>query len=207
MAGRQRRPAAPAAQERGRLDRRAFQAEFPGTSGSAAHCGVLLVRAAEAFLGLANRTLARHDLSTTGREVLAVLDGAAGPLTAGEIAARVLVTSASMTAVLDTLEHRRLLRRIPDRVDRRRVLVEITGEGRALVDAFLPEMAALQAAVWEPVPEADRDRLVALLELLLERARTADPAEIVRGAPARAQCTNARSEPDAASIARQRARL
>jgi DNA-binding MarR family transcriptional regulator len=207
MAGRQRRPAAPAAQEPGRLDRRAFQAEFPGTSGSAAQCSVLLVRAAEAFLGLANRTLARHDLSTTGREVLAVLDGAAGPLTAGEIAARVLVTSASMTAVLDTLEHRRLLRRIPDRADRRRVLVEITGEGRALVDAFLPEMAALQAAVWEPVPEADRDRLVALLELLLERARTADPAEIVRGAPARAQCRNARSEPDAASIARQRARL
>jgi DNA-binding MarR family transcriptional regulator len=208
MAGRQRRPAAPAAQEPGRLDRRAFQAEFPGTSGSAAQCSVLLVRAAEAFLGLANRTLARHDLSTTGREVLAVLDGAAGPLTAGEIAARVLVTTASMTAVLDTLERRGLLRRIPDRADRRRVLVEITGEGRTLVDAFLPEMAALQAAVWEPVPEPDRDRLVALLELLLERARTADPAEIVRGAPVRAQRTIARPEPPvAASIARQRARL
>ena len=144
MTARQRRSAAPAT---GRLDWAAFEAEFPGTSGSAAECTVLLFRAAESFLALANRGLARHDLSTTGREVLAVLEGAGRPLPAGEIAARVLVTTASMTAVLDTLERRGLLRRTPDPTDRRRVLIGITDSGRALVDAFLPEMAALQAAV------------------------------------------------------------
>jgi DNA-binding MarR family transcriptional regulator len=182
MTARQRRSAAPCP---GRLDRAAFEAEFPGTSGSAAECAVLLVRAAEEFLAVANRALARHDLSATGREVLAVLDGAGGPLPAGEVAARVLVTTASMTAVLDTLERRGLLRRVPDRADRRRVLVEITDAGQAVVDAFLPEMAALQAAIWEPLAEADRDRLAALLEVLRERARTVDPAVVVRAAPVR----------------------
>jgi MarR family transcriptional regulator, 2-MHQ and catechol-resistance regulon repressor len=182
MATRQRRSAAPGT---GRLDRAAFEAEFPGTSGSATECTVLLVRAAEGFLALANRALARHDLSATGREVLAVLEGAGQPLPAGEVAARVLVTTASMTAVLDTLERRRLLRRLPDPADRRRVLIDITDDGRALVDAFLPEMAALQAAVCEPLGEAERDLLVDLLGVLDEQARAIDPEAIARAAPHR----------------------
>ena len=182
MAGRQRRSAAPGA---GRLDRAAFEAEFPGTSGSAAECAVLLVRAAEGFLALANRTLARHDLSATARQVLAVLEGAGGPLPAGEVAARVLVTTASMTAVLDTLERRGLLRRTPDPADRRRVLVDITGAGRALVDAFLPEMAALQSTVFEPLDASDRELLLELLTELEERSRAVDPSEVVRQAPVR----------------------
>jgi DNA-binding MarR family transcriptional regulator len=185
MAGHQRRSAALSTASPGRLDRGAFEAEFPGTSGSAAECTVLLVRAAGRFLALANRALARHDLSTTGREVLAVLEGAERPLPAGEIAARVLVTTASMTAVLDTLERHGLLRRRPDPTDRRRVLIEITGEGRALVDAFLPEMAALQAAVCDPLGTAERELLLNLLAVLDERARTLDPQAVVRQAPVR----------------------
>jgi DNA-binding MarR family transcriptional regulator len=184
MAARQRRTAAPGSAP-GRLDRAAFETEFPSTSGSAAECTVLLVRAAEGFLVLANRALARHDLSATGREVLAVLDGAGHPLSAGEVAARVLVTTASMTAVLDTLERRALLRRIPDPTDRRRVLIGLTGEGRALVDAFLPEMAALQSAVCEPLDAADRELLLDLLGVLHDRARTVDPAAAVQAAPHR----------------------
>jgi DNA-binding MarR family transcriptional regulator len=182
MTARQRRSAAPGT---GRLDRAAFEAEFPGTSGSAAECTVRLVRAAEAFLALANRALARHDLSATGRQVLAVLEGAGRPLPAGEIAARVLVTTASMTAVLDTLERRCLVHRTHDPADRRRVLVGITGEGRALVDAFLPEMAALQAAVCAPLAEAERDALLDLLGVLEQRARTVDPEAALRQAPGR----------------------
>jgi DNA-binding MarR family transcriptional regulator len=182
MGLRQRRSAAPG---EGRLDRAAFQAEFPGTSGSAAECAVQLVRAAEAFLALANRALARHDLSATGRQVLAVLEGAGQPLPAGEIAARVLVTTASMTAVLDTLERRGLLRRAPDPADRRRVLVDLTGEGHELVDAFLPEMAALQATVCAPLGEDEREQLIGLLGALEERARTVDPQAVVRQAPVR----------------------
>jgi DNA-binding MarR family transcriptional regulator len=182
MGGRQRRSAAPGT---GRLDRAAFEAEFPGTSGSAAECAVLLVRAAEGFLALANRALARHDLSATGRQVLAVLEGAGQPLPAGEIAARVLVTTASMTAVLDTLERRALVRRIPDPTDRRRVLIAVTDAGRALVDAFLPEMAALQAAVCDPLDPAQRELLIDLLGALDERARAVDPEAVVRQAPVR----------------------
>jgi hypothetical protein len=122
MPGRQRRTAAPGTAVQGRLDRAAFEAEFPGTSGSAAECTVLLVRAAES---------------------------------------------------------------LPDPADRRRVLIGVTADGRALVDAFLPEMAALQAAVCEPLGEAERNLLLDLLGVLDEQARTVDPEAVVREAPVR----------------------
>jgi DNA-binding MarR family transcriptional regulator len=87
--------------------------------------------------------------------------------------------------VLDTLERRGLLRRTPDPADRRRVLIGITESGRELVDAFLPEMAALQAAVCDPLAAAERELLIDLLGELDERARTVDPEAVVRQAPVR----------------------
>lgn len=167
------------------LDPAAFEAEFPGTSASAAECTVALVRTAQAFLALTNRALGRHDLSVTGREVLAVLEGAGRPLPAGEVAARVLVTTASMTTVLDTLERRGLVTRTHDSGDRRRVLIDITADGRRLVDRFLPEMAAVQTAACLPLDEGQRERLLELLELLDASVRSVDPDAAVRDAPRR----------------------
>lgn len=90
-----------------------------------------------------------------------------------------------MTAVLDTLERRGLLRRTPDPTDRRRVLIGITDSGRALVDHFLPEMAALQAAACEPLGATEREVLLDLLGVLEQRARRLDPEAVVRQAPVR----------------------
>jgi DNA-binding MarR family transcriptional regulator len=167
------------------LDRAAFEQEFPGTSGSAAECTVLLVRTAERFLGLANHGLRHHGLSVSGRQVLAVLEGAGEPIPAGAIAERLVVTTASTTTVLDTLERRGLVRRRPDHTDRRRVLVEITDDGRPLVDRYLPEIAALQAAACEPLSERERDELLDLLGRLYTHMQTVDPDAAVRAAPHR----------------------
>jgi DNA-binding MarR family transcriptional regulator len=198
VAGRQRRPPSPlspsGAPPAPRLDRAAFEDEFPGASASAAEVGVQLVRTAEAFLGVANPGLRRHELSPSARQALAVLEGAGEPLPAGVVAARLLVTTASMTAVLDTLERRGLVRRQPDPADRRRVLVAITERGRALVDAFLPEIAALQAAACATLSEAEREVLVELLRRIAAQLATTDPDAVVRAAPQR-QARRSSSEP------------
>ncbi|RTL67951.1 MAG: MarR family transcriptional regulator [Pseudonocardiaceae bacterium] len=181
MTGRQRHhrtpeplPTAPATPRGLSLDRTAFEREFPGTSGSAAETTVALIRTAETFLGLMNQALRHHRLSATGREVLAVLDGADTALPAGEIAGRLLVTTASMTTVLDTLERRDLIVRNPDPHDRRRVLIEITPAGRDLIDQVLPEIAALQTAACASLSETRRDELIDLLTTFHERLRTID---------------------------------
>jgi len=58
--------------------------------------------------------------------------GTRGPMTAGQLAAAVRLTTGAVTGVLDRLEAAGLVRRIRDTQDRRRVIVEVT----AAVDAL-----------------------------------------------------------------------
>lgn len=51
-----------------------------------------------------------------------------GPLTAGDLAQRVSLTTGAITGVIDRLERAGLARRIPDPQDRRRVVVELLGD-------------------------------------------------------------------------------
>jgi DNA-binding MarR family transcriptional regulator len=50
----------------------------------------------------------------------------AGRISAGQLAAEAGLTTGALTAVLDRLERKGYLRRVPDPGDRRRVLIEVT---------------------------------------------------------------------------------
>jgi DNA-binding MarR family transcriptional regulator len=124
------------------------------------------VRTGEAFLALADRRLRTHGLSAGARQVLAVLDGDGGSLSPTTIADRLIITTASITSLLDTLQRRGLVQRTPDDTDRRRVVVTITDEGRAVIRRLLPEMLALQDEVAAALSPGDRAELVRLLSAL-----------------------------------------
>lgn len=124
------------------------------------------VRTGEAFLALADRRLRPYGLSAGARQVLAVLDGDGGSLSPTTIADRLIITTASMTSLLDTLQRRGLVQRTPDGADRRRVVVTITAEGRAVIHRLLPEMLALQDEVAAALSAGDRAELVRLLSTL-----------------------------------------
>ena len=82
-----------------------------------------------------------------------------------------------MTSLLDTLERRGLVRRQPHPSDRRQLLVSLTDEGQALVDAFLPEVVAVQTALVAGLSEADRAVAVHLAERLAEAAAKVNVAD------------------------------
>jgi DNA-binding MarR family transcriptional regulator len=124
------------------------------------------VRTGEAFLALADRRLRAYGLSAGARQVLAVLDGDGGSLSPTTIADRLIITTASMTSLLDTLQRRGLVQRTPDVEDRRRVVVTITGEGRRVIRRLLPEILALQDDVAAALSPGDRAELVRLLSTL-----------------------------------------
>jgi DNA-binding MarR family transcriptional regulator len=124
------------------------------------------VRTGEAFLALADRRLRAYGLSAGARQVLAVLDGDGGSLSPTTIADRLIITTASMTSLLDTLQRRGLVQRAPDVEDRRRVVVTITAEGRRIIRSLLPEMLALQDEVAADLSPGDRAELVRLLSAL-----------------------------------------
>jgi DNA-binding MarR family transcriptional regulator len=127
---------------------RDFEEEYPGASALATECYANLWRAADLLMGLHNRlTLDDFQLSPSARQVLAVVDGAGEPLEPSVIAERVLITTGSMTSLLDNLEKRGLIRRLPHPGDRRKLLVAITPAAQAIVDALLPMLHARERDV------------------------------------------------------------
>lgn len=139
----------------------------------------------ETFIATANQALRKHQLSPAGRQALAILDGAGAPLSPTVIAERLLVTTASVTSLLDTLERRGLVTRSPDPDDRRKVLVALTSHGRRAVDELLPQMVALQTAMVAGLSEARRRQLLESLAAIRDAVAALDPVQIVAAAPPR----------------------
>jgi DNA-binding MarR family transcriptional regulator len=130
---------------------------------SANECIVEVVRTGTAFVALASRVLSSYQLSAAARQALAVLDGAGEPLSPTQIARRLIISTASVTSLLDTLERRKLVERRPDPNDRRRLLIAITPAAQRLVQQYVPQVVALQAAVMTDIDEHDRQQVIAVL--------------------------------------------
>jgi MarR family 2-MHQ and catechol resistance regulon transcriptional repressor len=101
---------------------------------------VVLNRASRAISGRIRASVERHELSLSEFGVLEALY-AKGPLLVGELGSKVLLTSGSMTYVVDKLEDRGLLIRRPSPDDRRALHVELTEKGRKLIARIFPEHA------------------------------------------------------------------
>jgi DNA-binding MarR family transcriptional regulator len=68
-------------------------------------------------------------------------------MSSAQLARSSFVTAQSMADMITALEDRKLIERHRDRTDRRRLVVALTGEGRALLDRCRPEVAALEASM------------------------------------------------------------
>ena len=152
-----------------------FEREFPGTSASAAEVAANLIRTADALMAEINRRRRGiADLSASAFQALAVLEGADEPLTGHAIAERLLVSSASMTSLLDTLERRGLIERHAHPDDRRKVLIHLTDEAQTLVDQMLPAVNRATTEAVATVREADRQQLISTMTAI--RAQLAELA-------------------------------
>jgi DNA-binding MarR family transcriptional regulator len=116
------------------------------------------------------RRKAIGNLSASGWEALAVIEGAGEPLPPKVIGERLLQTSGSITSLLDTLERRGLVRREPHPGDRRKLLVDITDTARDLVGMMLPLVHASSIELLEGISEDDRDHLIRTLATIRANA-------------------------------------
>ncbi len=86
-----------------------------------------------------------------------------GPKTAGEVARGAGLKPAATTALLDRLERRGLVERVPDDADRRRVLVRMTARAEQEVGALYGPMVAEGAALFDDLTADDLEALARLL--------------------------------------------
>jgi MarR family transcriptional regulator, 2-MHQ and catechol-resistance regulon repressor len=101
---------------------------------------IVLVRCHHALSQLVERDIAGLGLCITDFAVLEALLHK-GPLTITEIQAKVLLASGSMTAAVDRLEKRGLALRKGSQTDRRVRRIELTTEGRSLIQGIFGEHA------------------------------------------------------------------
>jgi len=132
---------------------------------AAAKLWTVFAKAHRSVSAQVEESVARHGLCLSDFMALEALLHK-GPLTIGEIGARVLLASGSMTAAVDRLEKMGLVRREFTEKDRRARMIHLTLKGRRLVktvfDAHSQDLEALMAIL----DSAERNQLYSLLKKL-----------------------------------------
>ncbi len=121
---------------------------------------------------LADQTAARlleFDLQWWQYDVLSALRRQGKPfiMTATELADATMLTSGAMTNRIDRLEVEKLVRRIKDKNDGRRVLVQLTGKGLKRIESATEARFDTATSALEGLSSKQIDSLNKLLRLLL----------------------------------------
>jgi MarR family 2-MHQ and catechol resistance regulon transcriptional repressor len=126
---------------------------------------LVLARCHRALSQIAQRSIEEAGLGLTDFAALEALLHK-GPLTITEIQGKVLLASGSMTAAVDRLEHKGLIKRGPAPSDRRAKVLHLTPKGKRVVEtAFNRHAAELEPAMAVLNPSEKR-QLHALLKKL-----------------------------------------
>lgn len=136
---------------------------------------VVMNRALRSIEEPLRRQVEAHGISFTEFAVLEVLLHK-GPLPIGEIGSRILLTSGSMTYVIDKLEQRGLIRRRACEEDRRIIYAELTELGRTLIETVFDEHAGLIRRLMQELRPAEKETAIDLLKRLGRSAETLDVA-------------------------------
>ena len=143
----------------------AWQRERPDLDVAPMHVLSRVTRLAR-HLDLARReAFAAHGLETWEFDVLSALRRAGEPyeLSPGRLLRETMVTSGTMTNRVDRLTGKGLVERLPDRADRRGVLVRLTPEGRSRVDSALAGLLHHERRLLRGLSTDDRTPLGNLL--------------------------------------------
>src|SRR3954451_14636624 len=133
------------------------------TKRNAAQLWIVLARCHRAVSALAERSIDGLGLCLSDFMALEALLHK-GPLTISDIQAKVLLASGSMTAAVDRLEKRGFVGRKKTPADRRARLLELTAEGRQLIDRAFKEHSADLERVMSVLDTAEKDVLYAGLK-------------------------------------------
>lgn len=149
----------------------AWQRELPGLPVEPMHIWSRVHRLAIHLDQTRRESFAGLRLETWEFDVLAALRKAGTPyrLTPGQLLRETHVTSGTMTNRVDRLVARGLVLRTSHPADGRGVLVELTPDGRELVDAALTSLLSAEDALLAGMTESERRLLADGLRSLLVR--------------------------------------
>ena len=124
---------------------------------------LILWKAAKAVEKVDRSSIAETGLHLTDFQILEVLLHK-GPLPINTIGEKVLLTSGSMTAAINRLEKKTLIRRIQDPSDGRCYYVHLTKAGRKIIKKAYAEHERNLEKIAEILTDRERSELVRLLK-------------------------------------------
>ncbi|MCM3571423.1 MarR family transcriptional regulator [Neobacillus mesonae] len=129
-----------------------------------------LLKTSKAVQDRMKMELTKENLSITEFSVLEVLYFK-GKQTIQQVGKKVLISSGSMTYVIDKLEKRGLLKRIACPSDRRAIHVVLTDAGNTLMDEILPKHKMLIDTIFDSLQDEEIEFFVQLLKKVRMRVK------------------------------------
>ena len=143
-----------------------FEKRYPDSSAKATECAMNLVLTAEVLEKRIASLIQPFSLSPATGLVLSILADSETPLSPNTIADRLIISRASVTSLLDSLEKRGFVKRQPHLSDRRRLLVELTDSGRQVANQFRPIVHQHQKVWLKALNEKEQEQLIQMLHQL-----------------------------------------
>lgn len=155
----------------------AFDAEFPDASRLATETFINIGMLTGGVQSAVEALAADEGLpSMAAFNVLSVLGGDPQPLRPSTIAERMMVTRATMTGVLDSLERRGFVKRVASADDGRSRHVTLTAKGRKAVDRLVPAMHRFERDLMGGLTDTELRRLLDAVAALQRRLVALAPA-------------------------------
>ena len=126
-----------------------------------------LVRAYQAFAAYDARGYRDTDLTVPQADVLFTLGNTDG-LTLGEIGEQTLITKGTLTGVIDRLEKKGLITRVPCPVDRRCTRASLTAKGKRVFEKEFPRQIAHLKIRFDRLAKSERKQMQECLRKLRE---------------------------------------
>ncbi len=143
-----------------------FEQRYPDASPKATESAMNLVRTAELLEKRIAGLLQPFGLSPATGLVLSILADTDTPVSPNQIAERLIISRASVTSLIDSLEKRGYVRRQPHGSDRRMLLIELTETGRQVADRFRPIVHQHENQWLNTLSDEEQEQLIQLLHRL-----------------------------------------
>lgn len=143
-----------------------FEERYPDASAKATECAMNLILTAGLLEKRISSLLAPYGLSPATGLVLSILADSETPVSPNKIADRLIISRASVTSLLDSLEKRGFVKRKPHLSDRRMILVELTDSGRQVANRFRPIVHQHQKVWLSALNEKEQEQLIETFQRL-----------------------------------------
>ena len=143
-----------------------FEERYPDSSATATECAMNLVLTADLIEKRITSLLQPFNLSPATGLVLSILANSKTPISPNNIADQLIISRASVTSLLDSLEKRAFVKRQPHHSDRRMILVELTDSGRQVANQFRPVVHQHEKLWLNALTEEEQEQLIETLRRL-----------------------------------------